>query len=388
MIKCILMKRYFLLSLLVMLALHSCNKKAEVEIGISCPDLKDSSLLYLSRLSVNRMIPMDTFAVKSGKASISVRYDSKDPEFMYISSDDGIMSAFVASAGDNIRIAPDKAATGTYKAEGNDETVLMQTVLRMQQRFEGKTDSLNRLYVNPDNSDKESERLMAEISGVYVDYKRSAIEFMARNPKSITAVPLLYARVFGDNPLFGVSSDFVYFKNAYENLKERYPASVYVKYLKGDMDEVARSMKMEEHLNKITELSFPEISLYDIEGVERKLSDLKGKVILLSFWLASDDAMKMYNLELAKIYDRYNASGMEIYQVGMDPDKNQWASVVKSQNLSWISVNDPNGVESIYPALYGLKDLPSLFVINRNGDIVARDVFDIDGLDKLIRTLL
>ena len=131
-----------------------------------------------------------------------------------------------------------------------------------------------------------------------------------------------------------------------------------------------------------------DLTLPDIDGQLKTLSDMEGKVIILSFWSVGQDEHKLFNVDLAEIYAKYHERGLEVYQVGLDIDKPSWAAVVKSQKLPWTSVNDGLGVQSPAVISYNVDHVPTMFVIDRKGDIAARDVFDETALDQLVRKLL
>ena len=136
-----------------------------------------------------------------------------------------------------------------------------------------------------------------------------------------------------------------------------------------------------------TETSFPDIQLPDINGKYRSLTDLKGKVILLSFWTVSDVKQKMYNKELVDIYQKYNAKGFEIYQVAVDEDKTEWGRTVLTQKLPWISLCDGLGVQSPAVVTYNITKVPTTFLIDKSGNIVAKDIFG-SALDSKVASIL
>ena len=78
---------------------------------------------------------------------------------------------------------------------------------------------------------------------------------------------------------------------------------------------------------------------------------------------------------------------MAIYQVGLDTSRSVWVNAVQQQALPWISVCDFKGPEGIAPRIYNVRSLPANYLINRDGEIVARNV-PADKLREAIRKLL
>lgn len=128
-----------------------------------------------------------------------------------------------------------------------------------------------------------------------------------------------------------------------------------------------------------------DIELRDIKGNVRKLSDLKGKVVLLDFTAYQSEPSAAHNLYLRELYNKYSAQGLEIYQVALDGNEHYWSTV--AGNLPWICVNDPSGVYSAVARTYNVQSIPTMFLINRNNELKDRFV-DAKGVEAALTKLL
>ena len=99
-----------------------------------------------------------------------------------------------------------------------------------------------------------------------------------------------------------------------------------------------------------------------------RLSSLKGKVVLLDFTAYQAKLSPVHNIALAELYKKYKEKGFEIYQISLDQDEHFWK--VSAGNLPWICVFDKMSNRSPYVQKYNVKELPSYFLINREGDVV------------------
>ena len=88
------------------------------------------------------------------------------------------------------------------------------------------------------------------------------------------------------------------------------------------------------------------------------------------------------NAELKEVYAEYADRGFEIYQIGVDVSKDIWINAVQEQQLPWISVCDFRGRNSPALGLYNVQKLPANFLIDREGIVVARDLYG-TGFDAL-----
>lgn len=135
----------------------------------------------------------------------------------------------------------------------------------------------------------------------------------------------------------------------------------------------------------IVETGLIEIELPDCKGQMRKLSDNKGKVVLLDFSAYKTDYSPNYNMLMRTLYNKYSDKGFTIYQVSVDNDENYWINT--ASNLPWICVYEESGIYSTYLKSYNIQQLPSVFLIDRDGNITDRPD-STDELDEKIAKLL
>ena len=100
---------------------------------------------------------------------------------------------------------------------------------------------------------------------------------------------------------------------------------------------------------------------------------------MLNFTVYSAEQSPAFNLELAKIYEKRKAAGLEIYQVAIDEDEFQWKQSAK--NLPWITVYNSPVTGAANLMSYNITTLPAIFIINRKGEIVERveNIADLDA---------
>ena len=128
-----------------------------------------------------------------------------------------------------------------------------------------------------------------------------------------------------------------------------------------------------------------DIALTDNHGRVRKLTDLKGKVVLLDFQAFAAEGSLKRIMMMRDIYNKYHDRGFEIYQVSFDPEEHFWKT--KTAALPWVSVWDENGTRSTVLSQYNVQTLPTFFLIDRNNTLQKRDA-QIKDLDAEIQALL
>lgn len=119
----------------------------------------------------------------------------------------------------------------------------------------------------------------------------------------------------------------------------------------------------------------PEIEMKDPEGNTRKLSDLRGKVVMVDFWASWCRPCRQENPNVVRMYHKYHSAGFEIYSVSLDKGRTEWVKAIQDDGLVWPNhVSDLRGWTSSGGATYGITSVPSTVLIDRQGRIIAKNL--------------
>jgi peroxiredoxin len=131
----------------------------------------------------------------------------------------------------------------------------------------------------------------------------------------------------------------------------------------------------------------PNFSLKDIDGNDVSLNDFKGKYVFLDFWASYCIPCRNEHPYLKQAFSKYQNKGFTIIEISLDKleDKNQWMDAIKKDSLSWTQLCDFKALYSDIVNQYDLrgKGIPSSFLINPNGEIIAKDLRGFDLEEKL-----
>ena len=379
--------------LVTLLCAPSCNTK-QFHVNGTISEAKDS-ILYLENMSLNGPQVVDSVKLgEDGTFAFGEQSIADNPEFYRLRIANQIINVSIDSTETVTFKASYPTMASAYEVSGSDNCAKIKELALLQQGLQAR---VNAIAGSPSLGVDAVEDSIDKVLTAYKDnVKRNYIfkepmkaysyfalfqtvalgnrQALIFNPRSNEADIKVYAAV--------ATSWDTYYPNA-ERGKNLH--NIAIEGMK-DM-RIVRARQQQQYIDadKVQSAGIIDIALPDNRGNVRKLSSLRGKVVLLDFHLFAADHSTERIMMLRGLYNKYHAQGLEIYQVSVDPNEHFWKT--QTAALPWVSVRDANGPDSPLMGTYNIQRIPTYFLIDRNNTLVKRDA-QVKDIDTDIKALL
>lgn len=255
---------------------------------------------------------------------------------------------------------------------GSEHSVLLNGFLIEHQRFKAIEDSLKGVLKLDQSKQAEVNAYFSPVAQKFFGYRNNFINTNQGSPAIIASLNALdqerewkeYKQVvamlnysFGDAPTIQNLSKFIMQKDA-------------------QMKQIAAANAAKDKLFKPGTLA-QEIEMPDTSGNMIKLSDLRGKVVLIDFWASWCGPCRRENPNVVKAYNKYNADGFEVFSVSLDKKgaKAKWIAAIKKDGLIWpYHVSSLTGFSTKAAQDYAVNSIPFTVLIDQEGKVIKTNL--------------
>lgn len=331
---------------------------------------KDGSYIYLHHKWNNKDVT-DSAKIKGGKFNFSGK--GFEPNMFWLNQSSNInfqpmLIFFVDGGKTTIDVNLDsltfgKVSGGASQSDYLEYSVFMKSFSQKQQtmiqeyneaRYKGDAGTMNKISV--------------EYQTLEQDFKNTLFNFVKSKPKSAVSGYAIYFNYQGANA------------NAQE--LENIVSLLDKKFLDTKYGQLAQ-----EKLKQLrgTMIGYPavEFSQASPDGKQIKLSDFKGKYVLVDFWASWCGPCRAENPNVVMAYQKYKDKNFTVFGVSLDSNKDAWLKAVEKDNLTWPQVSDLKGWGNDVAKLYGITSIPQNLLLDKEGKIIAKNLRGADLEAKL-----
>lgn len=367
----IMRKHTYVAAALLLAGLSACDKEPAFTVEGEVKDAADK-VLYLEQSGLEGIVALDSTKLSDKGTFSFTGKRPESPDFYRLRIEDKVINISIDSI-ETVSVTADykNFATG-YEVDGSVNNTKIKELALLQSELQAKVNKISRSGL-PIGVAQDS--ILKAVDAYKDNVKRN---YIFVEPNMAYAYFALFQQLNGYMIFDPLNSreDVKCFAAVATSLNQQYPhadrsRNLYNMVIKGMKNTRQPQAKpLEIPADKVQETSIIDIPLMDIKGKTRHLTDLKGKVVLIDFTAYGSAVSGARNLALRELYNKYASSGFEIYQVSLDTDEHYWKTA--ADNLPWICVRDPQSAYSTYVRLYGVTQLPTAFLVNRNNELSLR----------------
>lgn len=346
----------------------SCKEKKSGEVSSDASDGEitvqgevknpQSPEIKLEKIVDNQLVAIDTFVMgDDNKFNFEVQVD--EPDYYRIDIG-GVQKRILILNNDDLYITAGGAGMNdSFEVEGSLEMDQIATIEHLVDSMNRKMAQLNADYGQAQQSGDigKINEIVSQYEALRKEQENAIKEHIKTMEPSLAVVNAL--------SFLNVDENISFVEEHFKKVEALYPNSGHIKDFKAQLDN-SKKLAIGQPA--------PDIKLPTPQGDTVALSSLRGKVVLIDFWAAWCGPCRKENPNVVRMYNQYKDKGFEIYGISLDRSKEAWVKAIEDDRLTWTHVSDLQYFESQAAALYNVQAIPFTVLLDREGNIIAKNL--------------
>ncbi len=381
-------KSIYILAVTVLLAACGGKEKGNSSFQLSgtFTNAAKGDVVYFEELAPGAKIVLDSATIDD-KGNFTFTHASPSAGFYRVKVTEQNFAMLVLDSTQKITLTGDYKNLGnTYKTTGSEDTEMFLEFNKLGKEIQQRTDSMQQAFQARVGTMKMDSVRMDSLNVVFGKVYNNMIDVYQERFAGLVAKCKSSLAVLAGIQQLNPDKYLSLYKEVDIALTAKYPTSKYLFNLKKDI--IAYEMQAQKAGKVAKGAVAPDFSLPTPDGKMLALSSFKGKVVLVDFWASWCGPCRKENPNVVAMYKKYHAKGFEILSVSLDDNKNKWLKAIEADGLTWNHVSDLKGWENAAAKLYGVSSIPFTLLLDKEGNIVAKDLRGAELEAKIAETLV
>jgi peroxiredoxin len=322
------------------------------------------------------IISIDSAKVVDGKFSFKGTTSEPSIHFLQVKNTNGKVVFILEEGKIDVVVYKDSIAKSKIGGTKNNEYLLSfnlsaQKIQKRMLDFQ----NLNMQKITEAQAKKDTiviNDLMKEYSKFQDEMNLFTANYPEQNPKAFISVLIL------ENSIKNPGDDIENFKKTFSKLDT---ALKNTKPGKSIENQLANYKPLT--VNSVA----PDFSAPNLDGIMVSLKESLGKVTIIDFWASWCGPCRRENPNVVALYNKFHSKGLNIVGVSLDKTKDDWKKAIEKDNITWIQVSNLKFWEEPIAKLYKVEQIPSTFILDKTGKIIAKNLNGKELEDKIIELL-
>ncbi|MFD2909263.1 redoxin domain-containing protein [Flavobacterium ardleyense] len=356
----------------------ACNNLKDNEFLISgeAAGVENGTKVFIEVQSETGMIAKDTAVIENGKFELNGISEEIDLGFIRIENQDISLPVILEKGKINVTLVKDTIQNSTIGGTFNNDKLhsfnVDSKVISEKITKYNKANSERIKAAKLANDEVAIKEIQKDFNGFQEEMNALSLKFVKENNNAYLSVLLL------ENFLMRDYLPVAEIKSYYEKLD---------KSLLGTRSAISIKKGMEELGASTTGNEAQDFSAPSPEGKMISLKESLGKVTIIDFWASWCGPCRVENPNVVAIYNEFHDKGLNIIGVSLDKDATKWKEAIAKDGLTWTHVSNLKFWDEPIAKLYNVESIPATFILDAEGNIVAKDLRG-DELKAKIKELL
>ncbi|MEL4308355.1 TlpA disulfide reductase family protein [Joostella sp. CR20] len=348
--------------LLLLVALVACNKteKDTYNVTVSVDGVEDGQHVYLQKpVDGQRPEIIDTLEVMQGKFEFSGKAESPQLHYLLFEGVRGVLPIILEEG--NINVTAYKDSLNFSKIAGSPSNDDFTAFIQGSKNIRDKMSEIQKkgMEAQQANDTVTMNTLRETFVEVQDEARNYENEFVANHKDSYISLLVIQQMLRAKT-------------KTSEEIGELFNG------LTEDVKNTDLGNTIATELKKLNKFSIgaaaPDFSGPTPEGETVSLKESLGKVTILDFWAAWCKPCRAENPNLVKLYADYHEKGLNVVGVSLDRKAEDWKKAIEEDNLPWTHISNLKFWQDPIAQEYNIRAIPATFILDENGNIIAKDL--------------